>query len=426
MSQSLPSSTTSPPARGGNVDLQDRVRSLQLSRIPGGASYGRTIVAIFFGAGVLGLCAWLGYLAWREGTPGTADANEKAGAKSMAESGRDSPSADANAAPPSGAERDTIALESKGYIVPVHQILVSPEVSGRIVELSFEEGTRVEAGFILARIDDVDYQADYDRAQATAALARARLDELKNPFREEEIQQAKAELDEAQAQRKQWVADYRRAVELRKSGSLTDAEFDEIETRLETSLRKIERLSFAHALMQKAAHPARIAMAEAEFRQAQADLVKAEVRLGKTQVKAPVKGTILKKNAEIGNVINPLAQLGTFSFCDMADLSELEVELNIQERDIASVFVGQKCQVRAEAYPSRTYEGHVSRLMPIADRAKGAIPVRVKVVIPAEEEGIYLRPEMSAIVTFLKASQNEVAATAPSSDAAAAPPAFSP
>jgi multidrug resistance efflux pump len=87
----------------------------------------------------------------------------------------------------------------------------------------------------------------------------------------------------------------------------------------------------------------------------------------------------------------------------MADLSDLEVDLSIQERDIARVFVGQACQVRAEAYPDRTYRGVVSRLMPIADRAKGAIPVRVKLTVPAEEEGVYLKPEMGAVVTFLTA-----------------------
>src|SRR5207302_4711953 len=76
-------------------------------------------------------------------------------------------------------------------------------------------------------------------------------------------------------------------------------------------------------------------------------------------------------------------------------------DLNIQERDISVVQVGQKCRVRAEAYNDRIYEGHVDRLMPIADRAKGAIPVRVKIRIPAAEEGVYLKPEMGAIVTFL-------------------------
>jgi HlyD family secretion protein len=118
-------------------------------------------------------------------------------------------------------------------------------------------------------------------------------------------------------------------------------------------------------------------------------------------IRAPISGTILKKNAEEGNIVNPIAFNGSFSLCDLADLSDLEVELTIQERDIAKVRVNQKCQVRAEAFPDRVYEGVVSRLMPIADRAKGAIPVRVKVTVPREEEGVYLKPEMGALVSFL-------------------------
>jgi HlyD family secretion protein len=95
----------------------------------------------------------------------------------------------------------------------------------------------------------------------------------------------------------------------------------------------------------------------------------------------------------------------------MADLSKLEVDLSIAEREISKVFKGQKCRVRAEAYRDRVYDGYVSRLMPIADRAKGAVSVRVKLTVPAEEEGVYLKPEMSAEVTFLKADEIPPAAS---------------
>ena len=117
-------------------------------------------------------------------------------------------------------------------------------------------------------------------------------------------------------------------------------------------------------------------------------------------MRAPIAGTILKKNAEEGNIVNPVAFNGSFSLCEMADLSDLEVELTIQERDIARVFPGQACEVRGEAYADRAYAGVVSRLLPIADRAKGAVPVRVKLRVPAEEGGLYLRPEMSATVVL--------------------------
>ncbi len=121
-------------------------------------------------------------------------------------------------------------------------------------------------------------------------------------------------------------------------------------------------------------------------------------------IRAPISGTILRKNAEEGNIVNPIAFNGSYSLCEMADLSDWKSNLIIQERDISKVFAGQKCKIRAEAFPDRVYEGVVSRLMPIADRAKGAVPVRVKITIPREEEGVYLKPEMGAIVSFFAAN----------------------
>ncbi len=121
-------------------------------------------------------------------------------------------------------------------------------------------------------------------------------------------------------------------------------------------------------------------------------------------IRAPIGGTILKKNAEEGNLVNPIAMNGSFSLCDLADLSDIEVELTIQERDISKVYVKQKCKIRTEAYPERVYDGEVSRLMPVADRSKAAIPVRVKVNVPQAEEGVYLKPDMIAIVSFLNKS----------------------
>jgi multidrug resistance efflux pump len=166
-------------------------------------------------------------------------------------------------------------------------------------------------------------------------------------------------------------------------------------------LRRIQRLKLGLKLMQDGPRKERVEAARAEMRQAEADAVKSKWRLDNCQIRAPITGTILKKNAEEGNIVNPVAFNGSFSVCDMADLSDLEVDLTIQERDISRVFKGQKCKVRAEAYPDRVYDGVVSRLMPIADRAKGAVPVRVKLSVPADEEGVYLKPEMGAIVSFL-------------------------
>ena len=294
-----------------------------------------------------------------------------------------------------------IALESKGYVIPAHQILVSPQVSGRLLRLFVEEGQRFTQGDLLGEIESTEYAADHARASATLALARARLQELETGNRPEEIEQAKADQAEAVAQLAQLEAEYERAKRLIAAQVITQQDFELIESRHSALRQRLNRLSFAAKLMIDGPRQERIDSARAEVQQADADVAKAKWRLDNCRILAPISGTILKKNAEEGNIVNPIAFNGSFSVCDMADLSDLEVSLDIQERDVARVFRGQKCRVRADAFPDRLYHGVVSRLMPIADRAKGAVPVRVKLTVPADEEGVYLKPEMGAVVAFL-------------------------
>ncbi len=261
------------------------------------------------------------------------------------------------------------------------------------------------AGTVLAKLETTEYAADVARAKALLAAAEARLAELERGNRPEEIAAAKAQLYEADAQRQQLLSDWKRKTQLRESKVLTENEYEQAEYQYKAMDRRVERLKYEYQLMVKGPRIENINVARAEVSQAEADLTRAEWRLDNCTIRAPISGTILKKNAEEGNIVNPIAFNGSYSLCDMADLSDLEVELFIQERDIARVSKGQRCIVRAEAYPDREYRGVVSRLMPIADRAKGAVPVRVKLTVPAEEEGVYLKPEMGAIVSFLKTTE---------------------
>lgn len=290
-------------------------------------------------------------------------------------------------------------LNSKGYVVPIHQVLVSPQVSGRILKSNILEGRRVEKDEVLAVLEDTDYRADRDRAKASLEMAGQRRDELKK-YRDEEIAQSQAELEESQAQLVQLESYYKRSAELARTNVLSDSDFEEAQSRYRAMQHRVRRLQNGLALMKEGPRIERQKAAEAEIRQTEAELAKAEWRLANCVIRAPIAGTILKKNAEEGNIVNPIAFNGSFSLCDLADLSQLEIDLSIQERDIARVTVGQRCKVHAEAFQDHQYQGVVSRIMPIADRAKGAVPVRVKVTVPREEEGVYLKPEMGAIVSF--------------------------
>jgi multidrug resistance efflux pump len=304
--------------------------------------------------------------------------------------------------PVATASSGAYALEAKGYIIPAHQILVSPKVNGMVIKLRITESQRVKKGDVLAELEDTEFRADRDRAKAMLSSAKHNLDELERGFRPEEISQARAELAEAEAQQIQLTADFHRSAELLTKKVISREAYDSSSSKYQAMERRIQRLRFALELMEEGPRIERIEVARAQVRQMEAELAKAEWRLDNCIIRAPISGTILKKNAEEGSLVNPIAMQGFFSLCEMADLSDLEVDLTIQERDISKVSTNQKCKVRVEAFPDRVYDGFVSRLMPTADRAKGAIPIRVKVKVPADEEGVYLKPEMGALVSFLK------------------------
>lgn len=296
--------------------------------------------------------------------------------------------------------QDQIALESKGYIIPAQQILVSPKVSGMLVALNIAEGRRVAKGDILAQIETSEYDADLARAMANLALAKARLLELENGNRPEEKEQARAELNESEQTLDQFRSAWERARSLKARKAISEDDYDQAETQFQTAEQRVTRLKHALELMIKGPRLERIEQARAEVAQVEAEVKKAKWRFDNTTVRAPISGTILKKNAEEGNIVNPVAFNGSFSLCDMADLSKLEVDLSVNERDIGKVFTKQRCEIAADAFPNRKYAGVVDRVMPIADRAKGAISVRVRLTIPPEEEGVYLKPDMAALVRF--------------------------
>jgi HlyD family secretion protein len=312
--------------------------------------------------------------------------------------------------------RDSIATEGKGYIIPISLIQVSPLVGARVKKLNIKEGDKVRADDVLAELETTEFQAEVDRIKGVLESARRRKAELKT-YRKLEIDQADAELNETKEQADQLYRDYMRNVELKNRNAVAQKDYDVARFAYNAMDNRMKRLKLARDLLIKGPRDERIAGIEGEIDQAKADLRRAEWRLDSCNVRAYIRPEyhrdryfhILSKKAEEGNMVNPSAFSNglSASLCEMADLSEMEVDLAIPERDIAKVFVKQDCQVRSEAFPDRPYQGFVSRIMPQADRAKGAVPVRVKIAIPPQEAGVYLRPEMGAVVVFLKAKEED-------------------
>lgn len=296
---------------------------------------------------------------------------------------------------------DAVLLEVKGYLIPTQQIAISPiDVAGRIVKLNIEEGMSFKKGEILAEIEQTPLLAAKAEAVAQMASSKAKLAELQAGSRVEEIAQAAAELEDAKALQEQYRREWER-FESQRSTAISTKEFETAEANYRSGLKRVEAKQKAYDLVKAGPRKEKIDAAVAEYEASKARLAQVEWKLDNCTIRSPVTGIILTKKAEIGSLLNPVVGGVSTSLCEIADLRKLEVDLEVQERDISKLKLNMACKVRPDAYPERTYEAYVERVMPIANRAKGVVPVRIKVVVPSTEvQGSYLKPEMGVSVTF--------------------------
>lgn len=389
----------------GQSALRERVRTLRLkterpSAKPRSAwlPWGLTVIA-FLTACVFG---WRAYLLApvdlaQAAEPGTNQGGEKAAVLV----------AGAPAAPAAG----DVVLDSKGYVIAAHQIQLSPQVGGEIIWLdpNFKEGAVYKKGERLAEVDPIIYQARLKSMQAILRVAEVNLREVETGSAINEIRVARAQLNNMTARLELAKIDDRNK---RKAGIATSRD------DLEKAAMQLIADQAAHDAQKETLDKLEVALQErlhvarAQVQKAQADVEEAAKNLKNCTILAPTTGIILSKKAELGGYVNPLAFGAAGYLCEMADLKDLEVELDIQERDISRVKSGQQCRIMPEAgqrdeeflktHP-QGYLGVVSRRMPVANRSKGAVTVRVKVEIPeTEKSGEHLLPDMGVLVSFLK------------------------
>jgi len=208
----------------------------------------------------------------------------------------------------------SVVAESQGYIVPVHRIQISPKVNGLIISLRIkkdaddpgvplEEGRRVEKGWILAELEDVDYRADRDHAVAALEEARQNLLEL-TEYRKKEIDQAKARWNEAEVQRKQLEIDRRRSGRLKSGNALADRDFEQADSAYLAMLAREQALRVDYDFMVRGPRDNRIEASKRRGKQAEEDLVKAQWRLDNCTIRAPLSGSLLINDADKGHIVH--------------------------------------------------------------------------------------------------------------------------
>lgn len=253
---------------------------------------------------------------------------------------------------------------ANGYVVARTQASVSAKVPGRLAYLGVSEGSRVREGEVIARLENADYSAAVMQAQATVAGEQATL-------------------LETQADRDELQAEARRARDVRaQNANLVSAQDVEL-----------AESKAAQAAARVQAQQARIAAAEAGLRLARATL-------DNTLIKAPFAGTVLRKDAEVGEVVAPSVGGGLTrgAVVTMADLRTLEVEVDVNEAYIARIKGGQATRIILDAYPDTGFRGSVRQVVPTADRQKATVQVKVSIL----DHDARILPEMGARVEFLE------------------------
>ncbi|MBK9099067.1 MAG: efflux RND transporter periplasmic adaptor subunit [bacterium] len=250
--------------------------------------------------------------------------------------------------------RSSAVLTASGYIVAQREASVSSKGTGVLVYLGVVEGDKVKKGQIIARLDDRDIVAQLDEAKSSLQLFQAQLNEIQN--------------------------NYNREKELFSRGLSSQQTLDQAETAYKSLLANID-------------------IAEARIRAA-------EVALENMIIRAPFDGTVLTKNAEVGEIVAPFGASTTSraAVVTIADMNSLMVEADVSESNIEKIKQDIDCEITLDSNPGKSYQGYVFKIVPTADRSKAT--VLVKVAFKSYDSNVL--PEMSAKVSFLSEKSEEV------------------
>jgi HlyD family secretion protein len=297
-------------------------------------------------------------------------------------------------------------LVATGYVIAHHKIQVGSKIAGRVAWIGVEKGDRVKRDQAVVRLEDREYRAQFDQAQSAYDAARARLQELERGSRPEEIERAKAEVERAEADLQTADAQFKRIQGLVKEGVASAQTLDDAKGRYDSARANLSALTKTYELTKQGPRQEQIDNARSEAARAKAAMDYAQTILEATEIRVPSDGTILERNVERGEMVTTsfVGDRGAKSFVvTLADLNDIQVELDISQNDFNRVAPDQPCTVVTDAYPDRVYQCRVDEISPEANRQKATIQVKVKFLEPDS----YIRPDMNARVTFLESATKQ-------------------
>ncbi|MCM3469028.1 efflux RND transporter periplasmic adaptor subunit [Brevibacillus borstelensis] len=268
-------------------------------------------------------------------------------------------------------EQAVKVTELSGTLQPLEEALVSFEVAGRITELAKNEGDTVKRGDILARLDGSDYSLQVASASATVQQTGATLEKVTKGAREQEIEQARLVVEKATIAHQQAEDDFKRIEVLYREKAISQSEYETAQNRVNVALTDLQNAQQALSLVTQGARAEDKTLSQASYHQAVIGKELAASTLAKTQLRAPIDGTIIAKLGSAGSLVgvgSPVYRIG--------QIDTLKVVLPVPDREIFAWTEGEA--ITLELYGQKR-EGKVVKIHPAANQSTGTIGVEVQV-----------------------------------------------
>lgn len=315
--------------------------------------------------------------------------------------------------PKSDITQETVAVVSKdlvvriranGVVQAVRKINLSPKGESRIVQLYVDEGDRVEQGELLARMDSQRLQAQVNQYRGVLAKAQAELAEKRAGSRPEEIAEAQARVATAEANVAEAQAKFNRAQEeleryqgLVAQGAASRNQFGEFLSKEREATANLQaaktRLQEQRAILSRlhnGTRPEEIAQAQASVTEAMGQLQYYETQLQDTRIQAPFSGTITRLFVQKGDFVTPTTSASSSDGATSTSIAELssglEIEAKVPEASIDQIKVGQRVEIRADAYPDDVFAGRVRLIAPRAVKENNITSFRARVTLQTGQD----------------------------------------
>lgn len=274
-------------------------------------------------------------------------------------------------------------IVASGRIMTPQRISISSAITARVVRIPVAEGQKVARADVLIELDTRDERAALAQAQAAVAQAQAKLRQL----RELGLPAAEQTLVQAQAQAVQARRQYERSVGLKEKGFLSQAALDDAKRNLDVAESQLR----AATLQVKSNSPAGsdFAVALTALTQANASVAAAQAHLDETTIRAPANGILIARAVEPGNVVQPGKELMA-----LAPEGETQVVVQIDEKNLAQLRIGQKALGSADAFARERFGAELVYINPGVDASRGSVEVKLRIPDPPA----YLRQDMTASV----------------------------